>query len=162
MEKERVKNQQMKATKEDIKRWTEKGLKVVGVGFGMNENNPAPAGATTGIEKLVAPKKKMNKTEQAYANLLELYKRSGDVFHYGFEELTLKLGNDTRYTPDFFVVKYNGMNDRPPQIEFHEVKGGFIRDDSRVKFQCARKQFPFFKFKMMQYVKGEWNEIYLE
>lgn len=134
----------MKVTPEDIKRWQAKGLKVIG--------------AET--KQVQLPKKpKMNKTETLYANMLEAMKRSGEIVHYGFEEITLKLGNDTRYTPDFFVV-YSMKTPITIEFQFHETKGGYIRDDGRVKFQCARKQFPFFKFKMMQLKKGTWSEIY--
>lgn len=79
---------------------------------------------------------KMNKTEAAYAALLDDEKRQGLIRSYWFERLTLKLGFDTRYTPDYFVL-------RPGQAkpEIHEVKGGFIRDDAMVKFKCAADMF---------------------
>lgn len=140
----------MKVTPEQLKRWMDKGLKI----SGQVTKEPKEAD--------VKKKSKMNKTESAYAAILEIKRKAGDIIHWGFEEVTLKLASGVRYTPDFFVVRYNGMNDRPPQIEFHETKGGFIRDDARIKFQFARKQFPFFRFTMMQYKGGNWSEIYPE
>jgi len=80
----------------------------------------------------------MNLTEQAYANdVLEPRKRAGEVVGYWFETITLKLANGVRYTPDFFVRLVSD------EYEFHEVKGGFIRDDARVKVRVAAEMFPF-------------------
>lgn len=89
----------------------------------------------------VKPKPKqpgaMNKTEQAYALMLEAKKRSGEIVDYRYESVTFKLAKDTRYTPDFYVI----FSDR---IELHEVKGGLVRDDARVKFKVAAAKFPEF------------------
>ena len=59
----------------------------------------------------------MNKTEQRYNNHLKLRQHAGNILQFGFEELTLKLAKDLRYTPDFWVQLPDGV------IEFHEVKG---------------------------------------
>jgi hypothetical protein len=91
----------------------------------------------------------MNKTELAYANRLELFKKAGQIEDFAFEGLTFKLADDTRYTPDFFIV-------RKERFEFHEVKG-FFRDDAKVKIKVAAKMFPWFKFVLVQYQKGEWK-----
>ena len=78
----------------------------------------------------------MNKTETRYATVLEARKRMGEVAEYWFEGLTLKLADDTRYTPDFFVLLANGI------CELHEVKG-FMRGDALVKLKVAARLFPF-------------------
>lgn len=55
----------------------------------------------------------MNKTERAYADLLEYRKIQGEVEQWHFEAVTLKLADGTRYTPDFYVVLADGMIGRP-------------------------------------------------
>ncbi|ASK18874.1 DUF1064 domain-containing protein [Halomonas sp. N3-2A] len=79
---------------------------------------------------------KMNKTEAAYASLLESLKHAGEIVWYSFEGMTFKLADNTRYTPDFAVMRADGL------IELHEVKG-FWRDDARVKIKVAAELFPF-------------------
>lgn len=79
---------------------------------------------------------KMNKTEAAYAALLEAEKQAGNIVWYAFEGMTFKLAADTRYTPDFAVMRSDGL------MEIHEVKG-FWRDDGRVKIKVAAEMFPF-------------------
>lgn len=78
----------------------------------------------------------MNKTERAYADHLERLKWEGSILWYAFEAMTLKLADDTRYTPDFLVMAATG------QLEAHEVKG-FWKDDARVKIKVAAEKFPF-------------------
>ena len=94
----------------------------------------------------------MNKTEQAYANRLELLKREGLIREWRFESLKLRLADKTFYSPDFMVVDADGF------IEVHEVKG-FWEDDARVKVKVAAEQYPF-KFlavKKVSKAKGEWE-----
>lgn len=79
----------------------------------------------------------MNKTEQAYAQILEAQKRNGEIRDWWYEKVTLKLADDTRYTPDFTVIENDG------EMRFVETKGGFIREDARVKLAVAAEQFPF-------------------
>ena len=96
--------------------------------------------------------KGMNKTERMYSAHLILEKRIGAIVHFGFEEITLKLADDTRFTPDFFVVTDQ------MEIQFHETKG-FWRDDAKVKIKVAAKQFPFFTFMAIyKEPNGEWRQ----
>lgn len=78
----------------------------------------------------------MNKTEQRRAVELEALRRDGQIACWSYEKITLKLADDTRYTPDFFVVENDGA------IRFEETKG-FWRDDAKVKIKVAAQQFPF-------------------
>jgi hypothetical protein len=87
----------------------------------------------------------MNKTEAAYARSLDALRIT-----YGFEEITLRLGDDCRYTPDFWVL---GADD---VLEFHEVKG-FWRDDAKVKIRVAAERYPHFRFLAFRYVRGIWE-----
>lgn len=64
----------------------------------------------------------MNRTEAAYATTLEA--------------ATLKLADGCRYTPDFAVLRADGI------MEMHEVKG-YWTDDARVKVKVAAEKFPF-------------------
>ena len=78
----------------------------------------------------------MNKTEAAYAQELEILRRAGEVAWYRFEGLKLRLADNTFYTPDFAVMKANGL------MECHEVKG-YWADDARVKIKVAAEMYPF-------------------
>lgn len=78
----------------------------------------------------------MNKTEERYALELERRRIAGDVAWWRFQGMTFKLADDTRYTPDFNVMRPGG------EIEQHEVKG-FWRDDALVKIKVAASLFPF-------------------
>jgi hypothetical protein len=78
----------------------------------------------------------MNKTEAAYAALLEGRKQLGNIKWYVFEGITLKLAPDTRYTPDFFVMEHDDT------LHCIEVKG-FWQDDAKVKIKVAAAMFPF-------------------
>lgn len=82
------------------------------------------------------PVGQMNKTEAAYAALLEQLKVAGQLQWYRFEGLKLRLADNTFYTPDFAVMRDDGV------IECHEVKG-FWQDDAKVKIKVAADAYPF-------------------
>ena len=92
---------------------------------------------------------RMNKTERAWATMLEARIRAGELREAHFEGVTLKLADDTRYTPDFFVVRADGA------CELHEVKG-FWRDDAKVKTKVAARQYPFPIYAVSR-TKGAWS-----
>jgi hypothetical protein len=98
--------------------------------------NPIPKAVSRPIDPLAG----MNKTEAAYAKDLELRRLAREIVLWRFEPFKLRLAGKTFYTPDFEVMLPNG------QIEFHEVKGGFWRDDARVKIKVAAETFPEFRF----------------
>ena len=91
----------------------------------------------------------MNKTEQAYAALLEQRKQAGEIHHYQFEAVKLRLADNTSYCPDFMVVDKDGY------IEWHEVKG-FWHQAGRIKIKVAADLHPYFSFVAVQYKKKEW------
>jgi hypothetical protein len=91
----------------------------------------------------------MNRLESAWALQLEAMKRDGQILHYAYEPVTLKLGHDTRYTPDFLVVWAGG------EITFDETKG-WMRDDALVKLRVAARAFPYFTFRLVR--KGKRGE----
>ena len=91
---------------------------------------------------------RMNKTEAAYAQVLEARRRRGDVREYHYEAQTMKLADDTRYTPDFLVVLASG------HVELHEVKG-YWRDDAKVKAKVCARMYPY-PVRVARLVKGAW------
>lgn len=108
-------------------------------------------------------RKAMNKTESAYAAILEAERKHGDIKRWEREGITLRWPDGMCYTGDFTVWNWNVSGDSPTdgphQIEIIETKGGFIRDDALVKFRAARAHWPEFVFRMMQYSKREWRQI---
>jgi hypothetical protein len=99
--------------------------------------------------KAVLTQPEMNKTEEKYAWVLEHRKLAGEILFYEFGVLTLRIGNDCRYTPDFMVVNH------ALEVELHEVKG-FMRDDALVKIKAAAAHYPF-KFFLARYDKSGWD-----
>ena len=93
---------------------------------------------------------KMNRTEAKYAERLGAIKLAGEIASFEFENVTLKLAKDTRYTPDFMVLMPDGT------IEFHEVKG-FMRDDAWAKLKFAAERFPMFTFRLVKWVAKNWE-----
>lgn len=91
----------------------------------------------------------MNKTEKAFALLLEHRKRSGEIADWFYERLTLKLGEDCRYTPDFLEVGIDGG------LHLHETKG-FMRDDALVKLKTCATIFPF-PLTLWTLTRGAWT-----
>jgi hypothetical protein len=144
----------IKWTQADIDKLLEKGIRQVsipGTNPGIRETIPAknetkPASFALGRMKAG----KMNKTETAYAGHLEALKMAGEVVWYAFEPMNLKLADKCFYRVDFLVMVKSG------QLEVHEVKGGYITDDSLVKVKTAAEKFPF-RFIMVQLKKGKWE-----
>lgn len=89
----------------------------------------------------------MNSLERNYSQQLELRKAAGEVLWWGYEVLTWKLAPDTRYTPDFLVLMAN------TQLECHETKGGFTREDSWIKLKLAASLFPV-TFRLVKFSKA--------
>ena len=94
---------------------------------------------------------RMNKTEARYAHELELLQRAGVVLWWAFGSMKIRLANRTWYTPDFAILDSVGLR-------FVEIKG-FLRDDAAVKFKVARETYQQFKFTMLRWVNGAWQEF---
>lgn len=92
---------------------------------------------------------KLNKTEKAYHEWLKL---QGHPW-IGVQCITLKLGDDCRYTPDFWVL------DRHGQLIAREVKG-FWRDDAKVKIKVAARMYPFIRFDVVTKLKDRLSLAY--
>jgi hypothetical protein len=89
---------------------------------------------------------KLNKTEKAFLAYLQML----NYFWIGTQNITLKLGFDTRFTCDFYAIGFNG------ELIGFEVKG-HMEDDARVKLYTAARQFPWIKFKLVRKTKNGWD-----
>lgn len=104
-----------------------------------------------------APKRsgEMNKTEAEYAKILESKKRNGEIVDYAYECERLVLAKACNYTPDFRVINGDGF------VEFHEIKGSYIHDDSSlVRIKTAARLHPYRFFLCQKLAKkngGGWN-----
>ena len=101
---------------------------------------------------------RMNQTEAAYQDVLDVRKAAGEILWFAFEAYTFKLADDTRYTPDFAVMLASR------ELEFHEVKG-FWKDDARVKIKVAADRFPHRFIAVQKLSKkngGGWKEEVFE
>lgn len=94
----------------------------------------------------------LNKTERRFYDWLK--GRSFD--HIGIQDITLRLGFDLRYNPDFTTVEKCAPFGY--RTFLWEVKG-FMRDDARVKLHAAAKQFPFFDFRLVRWNRSrqDWD-----
>lgn len=81
----------------------------------------------------------LNKTEQAYADMLETLRRAGEIAWYKFGGVKLRLADNTFLTVDFAVLRSDGV------FELHDCKGSkaIYQDDARVKMKVAAELYPF-------------------
>lgn len=122
-------------------------------GFVFQPQIVAPAQSAK-VQKMIRTSK-MNGTESQYALILEAMKRRGDIADYQFEGMTIRLADNCKYTPDFFIL----VSLVPLKIRFAETKGAHIWDDSKVKFKVAKEQNPWAEWEMHQRKQGEWARI---
>lgn len=92
-----------------------------------------------------------NRTESEYASHLKSLELAGEIRWYRYEAITLRLTTNLTYTPDYIVQFTDG------HIEIHEVKGGYMWEDSKVKLKCAAVLFPCFRFVLAQKKNGTWK-----
>ena len=92
---------------------------------------------------------KLNKTEKAY--LLHLRCILPRDAYIGIQNITLKLGDDCRFTPDFSYINENG------RMTFVDIKG-FQREDALVKIKAASRMFRWARFVIVTKEKTGWNE----
>lgn len=101
---------------------------------GKSESSTAGPERTLALGRL--PSGAMNKTEAAYAELLEQRRQAGEVLWYRFEGIKLRLADNTFLTVDFAVLAADNV------LEMHEVKG-FMQEDANVKLKVAASMYPF-------------------
>lgn len=90
----------------------------------------------------------LNKLESAF--LLHLREQLGQSATILAHDLTFRLGNGVRYTPDF-VVFYGGL------ACCYEVKGPRAWDDAIVKLKVAPGKYPMFKWVLAWRDGGKWK-----
>lgn len=94
----------------------------------------------------------MNKTEEAFSHFAENHLRAGLILGWWFESVTLLLGPNMRYTPDFMILEADQT------ITFVEVKPSYVqkesgerkvfaRDGALEKLKVASTKYPF-RFKL--------------
>lgn len=89
-----------------------------------------------------------SKTEARYAQYLETQLLTGQIRAWWPHGITLRLGDDNRYTDDFVVLTLDGV------IELHEVKG-WMREASYSKMKAAANMYRLlFRFRLVKAVKG--------
>jgi len=112
---------------------------------GESRRSPKPVEPVTIVKP--TDEQKLNKTERDY--LAYLRALGGDWI--GVQNITLKLADDTRFTPDFAVLDRGEMR-------FIDVKG-FQREDALIKIKVAARLFPFAKFLIVKRDGSAWNHI---
>jgi hypothetical protein len=133
------------------------GAKVVG-GIPEVSTNIPPSTAKQRLQALGRlPTGTMNRTEAAYASLLEQRRMVGEVAWWKFEGIKLRLADSCFLTVDFAVMRDDGL------LMMVDVKGshGVFTDDSKVKLKVASATYPFVFFTAMPRPKrdgGGWIE----
>lgn len=105
-----------------------------------------------------ARKRTMNKTESAFAAILEARKARGEIISYQYEGVTLRWSDGARYTPDFICVQPIADSTRH-EIVFYETKGGHLFPGAKRRFKEARDNHPWAQFEMWQKKSGTWTRL---
>lgn len=105
-----------------------------------------------------------SKTEEQYAERVELLRHAGEIRDWRYAPATWRLGPygaRNSFRPDFMIVCADGT------IEWHEVKGTrrlasggtgpFWRGDARAKAYTAPELYPWFRWKVTWKDRGGWN-----
>lgn len=114
----------------------------------MKSTEPSAITAKTLLAVIVptTDEDKLNKTERAYLGYLRML----NTKWIGIQNITLKLADDTRLTPDFSFIQNSG------RFVFVDVKG-FQREDALIKMKVAARQFPMFDFLIVKRNGDRWD-----
>lgn len=114
------------------------------------EAKTTPAVAQVGSSPNISdPLSKLNGLERSFwAYILKHPERFGDP---KFHDVTFRIGNDCRYTPDFSAWMELGNG---PEFCLLETKGPFAREDSIIKLKVAARVFAPWKFFLVTRPKG--------
>ncbi len=97
---------------------------------------------------------KITKTEREFWRYMEAIYPNDKGFKIGFNELSFRMKNGCRYTPDFILW----VDDRI--VKCIEVKGGYrlpSHGRSRLAFQQARLDFPHLTWEWWTKEKDGWK-----
>lgn len=89
----------------------------------------------------------LNKLESAFFEYLKHAYPREDIVPHG---VTLLLGNNLRYTPDFICFFEDGLT-------VWETKGPYFRDDAKVKLKAAATKYKRIKVYLVQKIEGRWR-----
>ena len=118
-----------------------------------------PAAKQTGTQRMQALGRmktgQMNKTEERFAQMLELERHAGKVQWWKFEAIKLMLAKNTSLTVDFAVLPDTGI------LTMIDVKGSkaMVTDDARAKMKIAAELYPFVFKLAYPRAKGEGWDI---
>ena len=85
------------------------------------------------------------------SEVLDPWSRSGQIVSWAYETVTLRLGYDCRYTPDFVVERADGA-----PWTFYETKGHRWAKNM-VKLRVAATQFPRCRFWLVEWQDRTWQ-----
>ena len=118
-----------------------------------------PAAKQNGTQRMQALGRmktgQMNKTEERFAQMLELERYAGRVKWWKFEGIKLMLAKNTSITVDFAVLPDTGI------LTMIDVKGSkaMVTDDARAKMKVAAELYPFVFKVAYPRAKGEGWDI---
>lgn len=97
-----------------------------------------------------------NKTEERYGYVLQCEFKESDGYRIGYEEITLRLKDGTKYTPDWIVWRGAEV------VLAVECKGSFklgSQGRSVTAFKRAIYDFPEIEFRFAQDSKDGWRVV---
>jgi hypothetical protein len=97
-----------------------------------------------------------NKTEERYGHVLQCEFKESSGYRIGYEEITLRLKDGTKYTPDWIVWKGSEV------VLAVECKGSFklgSQGRSVTAFKRAIHDFPEIEFRFAQDSKDGWRVV---
>ena len=118
-----------------------------------------PAAKQNGTQRMQALGRmktgQMNKTEERFAQMLELERHAGKVQWWKFEGIKLMLAKNTSLTVDFAILPETDI------LTLIDVKGSkaMVTDDARVKMKLAAELYPFVFKLAYPRAKGEGWDI---
>lgn len=84
----------------------------------------------------------LNKTEARYLDWL----RTQSDYWIGVQSITLKLGHDCRYTPDFWALDAQGLRAIDTKATRSDSGKPLVQEDAMIKIRIAARLFPFVRF----------------
>ena len=95
-----------------------------------------------------------SKLEASYELYLSALKHAGEIQHYWYHPLTVKLPGGIRYTPDFMIWPNDG------KVQIHECKGSLKMKNARdgiTRLKIAAGVFRCFDFRLVMRSRGKWE-----
>lgn len=109
-----------------------------------------PATETGLVMRPTTDEAKLNGWERDWLKILKIKFCDGEVSYVGVQNITLKLADDRRYTPDFSTLS------NPGALTFWEVKG-FKRAKNMQSLIISARLFPFFRFVLVTREGGQFK-----